>query len=255
VNIVVCIKRVPATGGSVTLTEDGKGIDTEYLGFTVGAHEECAVEAAVRLTEDHGGDVTVLTLGSADAVEQVRDQLARGAARGVVLEIDEGDWDPIATSAAIAAAVREQEQETGPVDLILFGNEAADSGDYQVPVRVAHALGRACLTAVKGIDCDGQTITARRDIVGAAEEYVVPLPAVLSVKEGINVPRYPSLPGKLKAKKAPVATSRPERSPGGPTLTRLELPASSGGTSVRLGEGVEAVPAIVDLLRNLGVIA
>ena len=104
-NILVCIKRVPATAGKIELTADAQAIDTRYLGFTISPHEECAVEEAVRLVEKYGGAATVLTLGPAAAEEQLRDALAMGAAHAVLLETDGGEWDPGATARAIVDAV------------------------------------------------------------------------------------------------------------------------------------------------------
>src|SRR3990172_9047432 len=140
--ILVGAKRAPATGGRITLTADGQEIDTRYLGFTVSPHEECAVEEAVRIVEAHGGSSTVLTLGPAAAEEQLRDAMAIGIDRAILLETDGREFDPVATAAAIVEAVRTQEAARGPFDLILFGNEAADTGDFHVRIRVVVALDR-----------------------------------------------------------------------------------------------------------------
>src|ERR1700733_1933349 len=137
-------------GGTVVITADGQDIDTRMSGFTVSPHEECAVEEAVQITERLGGTVTVLTLGPPEAADQLRDMLALGAGRAVLLETDGSEWGPAATAAAIADVVRAREAD-GPYDLLLFGNEAADTGDYQVPVRVAHALGLPCVTGIKNL--------------------------------------------------------------------------------------------------------
>src|SRR5437879_7032565 len=103
-NILVCIKRVPATAGQITLTPDGQNIDTRYLGFTISPHEECAVEEAVRLIEKHGGSSTVLTLGPAVATEQLRDAMALGMDRPGLLETDGREWDTVAAAEATVAA-------------------------------------------------------------------------------------------------------------------------------------------------------
>ena len=115
--ILVCVKRVPLTGGRMVLTEDEQAIETRHLGFTISPHEECGVEEAVRLVERHGGEVTVLTLGPAEAEEQIRDALATGADRGILLQTDGEEWDPQATAAAIAgeAAAGDPGEEQGHV--------------------------------------------------------------------------------------------------------------------------------------------
>jgi electron transfer flavoprotein beta subunit len=241
-------------GGSILVTPDGMEIDVSMSGFTVSPHEECAVEEAVQITERLGGSVTVLTLGPAEAAGQLRDMLALGAGRGILLETDGSEWGPVATAAAIADAVRD-----GGYDLLLFGNEAADTGGYQVPVRVAHALGVPCLTGIKRLEITGDDavptrIVASREYRGAEEVFEVPLPAVVSVKEGINLPRYPSLPGRLRAKRATIETIEPR--PGSDSLRKAGLrvpPTSSKGAQV-LGSGAEAVPALVGLLDELGVL-
>ncbi|GIK58681.1 MAG: electron transfer flavoprotein subunit beta/FixA family protein [Chloroflexi bacterium] len=249
-NILVCIKRVPATGARITLTADERGIDTRNLGFTISPHEECAVEEAVRLVEQFGGSVTVLTLGPAEAAEQLRDALAVGADRAIHLLTDGAEWDPLATANAIIEAARAES-----FDLLLFGNEAADTGDYQVGIRVAVALGLPCVTGVKGVEVRGETVIARRDFGGGWEMYQVPLPAVFTVKEGLNLPRYPSVPGRLRAKKKPLEQREPARQGGGATssleMIRLATPPEQGKTVQILGQGVTAVPRIVEILHEL----
>src|SRR4051812_9529916 len=162
-NILVCVKRVPATGGRIVLTPDGSDIDVRFLGFTISPHEECAVEEAVRIVEGHGGSSTVLTLGPAAAEEQLRDAMAIGIDRAVLLETDGRDWDPVATAAAIVESIRAQEAVSGPFDLILFGNESADSGGFQVGIRVAAALGRPVVTGIKSLVPEDARVTARRE--------------------------------------------------------------------------------------------
>jgi electron transfer flavoprotein beta subunit len=144
VRILVCVKRVPVTGGRMVLTEDAQALETKHLGFTISPHEECAVEEAVRIVEAGGGEVVVLTLGPAEAEEQLRDCLAIGADRGILLKTSD-EWDPQATAGAIVDAARGEE----PFDLVLFGNESADAGNYQVGIRVAYALGLPVVTGLK----------------------------------------------------------------------------------------------------------
>jgi electron transfer flavoprotein beta subunit len=256
VNILVCVKRVPATGGTIVLTADQQSIDTRYLGFTISPHEECAVEEAVRLVEADGGTSAVLTLGPPEAEEQLRDAMAIGIERAILLETDGADWDPNATANAIVDAIQADEATGHPFDLLLFGNEAADTGDYQVPVRVATALGLPCINGVKGIEIRDGVTTARREAAGGGwEVYELPLPAVIAVKEGINLPRYPSVPGRLRARKKEIARVVPERRSGGLTKLRLRLPEERGTTAEVLGMGPEAAPAVVELLGRLGVLS
>ena len=254
-HILVCVKRVPMVGGKIAVTPDGQDVDTRMSGFTVSPHEECAVEEAVRLTGRLGGTVTVLTLGPAEAADQLRDMLALGASRALLLETDGREWGPIATAEAIADAARSRaDSPDGPLDLLLFGNEAADTGDYQVAVRVAHLLGLPCVTGIKNLEIDRGGARARREYRGSAEVFDLPLPAVISVKEGINLPRYPSLPGRLRAKRAAIETLRPPWSAEGLRKDGLRVPAQERTQAQVLGSGAEAVPALVRLLEELGVL-
>jgi len=258
VNVLVCVKRVPQTGGSIGLTEDGQDIDTRYSGFTVSPHEECAVEEAVRLVEAHGGTAAVLTLGPEAAVEQLRDAMAVGVERAILLETDGREWDPIATAAAIVTAIEAERAAGFTYDLLLFGNEAADTGGYQVPVRVATALDLPCVTGVKELTAAGDTATAKVDVGDGWDVFDVALPAVVSVREGLNLPRYPSVPGRLRAKKRDVvryAAEAPAGGAAGPTKVRLIVPREQRESVEVLGHGPEAAPAVVALLARLGVLS
>ena len=129
--ILCCVKRVPAPGAKINVTADGNDVDAAHLGFTTSPHEECAVEGAVQLAEEHGGDVTVMTLGTGEAEEQLRYAVSVGCTHAVLVEADTNTWDPQRTAAALTAAIRETEASSddgAPFDLILFGNESADSG-------------------------------------------------------------------------------------------------------------------------------
>ena len=254
-NILVCVKRVPATGGRIVLTPDGSDIDVRYLGFTVSPHEECAVEEAVRIVEAQGGSTAVLTLGPAAAEEQLRDAMAIGIERAILLETDGRDWDPVATAGAIVEAIRAQEAAGGPFDLILFGNESADSGGFHVGLRVAAALGRPCVTGIKALQVGEGGVVARREAAGGGwESFELPLPIVVTVKEGINLPRYPSVPGRLRAKKKEIERSTPEWHGGGLEKIVLRLPQTEVTQAEVIGTGVDAAPAVVDLLAKIGVL-
>jgi electron transfer flavoprotein beta subunit len=252
VNILICVKRVPLTGGKITLTDDQQAIQTRHLGFTISPHEECACEEAVRLVEQHGGSSTVLTLGPAEAEEQLRDMMAIGIDSAIHLVTDGGEWDPQATAQAILDAIAQA--TGGPYDLIMFGNESADSGNYQVAVRVATALGWPCVTGIKGISVDGERLRCEQEVGGGRDVYVVPTPAVATVKEGLNLPRYPSVPGRLRAKRKPLAASQPDGSQPRLEMVGLILPQGSSKQAQLLGTGAEAAPAVVRVLQEIGVV-
>lgn len=250
--ILVCIKRVPATGARIILTEDAQEIDTRNLGFTISPHEECAVEEAVQIVEKHGGSVTVLTLGPESAVEQLRDSLAVGADQAILLQTDGYEWDPITTANAIVEAVRSEQAAGHSFDLLLFGNEAADTGGYQVGIRVAHALDLPVIAGIKALQIkENGTVRAQREVGGGWEVYELPLPAVITLKEGINLPRYPSVPGRLRAKKKPLQSMEPEREGGGLEKIQLRTVVEQGSSVQILGEDATAVPQIVEILKEL----
>ena len=250
-NILVCVKRVPLTGGKIVLTEDERAISTRHLGFTISPHEECGCEEAVRLIEQHGGSSTVLTLGPPEAEEQLRDMMAIGIDRAVHLVTDGEEWDPQATAATIAAAI---DAEPEPYDLLLFGNESADAGNYQVAIRVAHKLGLPCVTGIKAISVQDGQVRCEQEVPGGRDVYELPMPAVVTVKEGINLPRYPSVPGRLRAKRKPVESSTPARSQPRLEMVRLTLPPGSGKEAEVLGDGAGAAPAVVGVLHELGLV-
>lgn len=256
--ILVCVKRVPAPGARITLTADRQGIDTKNLGFATSPHEECAVEGAIRLVEEHGGSATVLTLGAVEADEQLRYAVSVGVSAAVHVTHEAlaggADWDAQATARALATAISTLEAAAGPFDLILFGNESADAGGFQVGVRVARSLGRAIVNGIKGIAISDGVVTAQRESTDGFEVYQLALPAVLGVKEGLNLPRYPTLPGRLKSKKVEVPVLAAELLPGGLTTLQFDNAAEVVVQTTMLGTGVDAAPAIVDLLEELGLL-
>jgi electron transfer flavoprotein beta subunit len=252
--IAACIKRVPITGGRILLTEDARAINTQHLGFTMSPHEECGVEEAVRLIEANKGDSVVLTLGPPEAVDQLRDAMALGIDRAIHLQTDGQEWDGESTATILLEAIRADEAANGPFDIIFFGNESADSGGFQVGIRVAYGLARPCVTGLKKVTIEGSNVRCEQEVDGGRDVYVVPLPAVLTVKEGLNLPRYPSVPGKMRARSKPVAVSDPSKPAPRLELVKLAVPAGQGRRAESLGSGVTAAPAVVEVLRKAGVL-
>jgi electron transfer flavoprotein beta subunit len=244
--ILVAVKRVPITGGRILLTDDARAIDTRHLGFTISPHEECAAEEAVRLVEAGvASSATVLTLGPPEAEEQLRDVLAIGADDAVHLVTDGEEWDPQATAAAIA-------EVADGYDLVLFGNESADTGNYQIGARVAHTLGVPWVTGVKALAVEDGSVSCEVEVADGRDVYRLALPAALGVLEGLNLPRYPSVPGRLRAKRKPLAQRTPARPPGPAGLEKLALALPPGsGKEVRILNGAADVVAV---LAELGLV-
>ena len=258
-NVLVAIKRVPGASGRVLLTPDEQSVDARHVGYTVSPHEECAVEAAVQVVQLHGGAATVLTLGDDDAIEQLREAMALGIGSGVHLIADSeagpDRYGPADVAAAIVDVARARSGSGAGFDLLLFGNDAADTGDFQVGIRVAHLLGLPVLTGVRSFAIEDGVVVATGDGPDGAEFFEVPLPAVLAIKEGEIVPRYPSIPGRLKAKKAPVEVVRLAPPVHGTMRRRLLVPPEKPSTVEILGAGPEAAAAVVDVLEKIGVVS
>jgi len=253
--ILVCVKRVPAPGAKINVTEDGLAVDAAHLGFTTSPHEECALEEAVQIAEREDGEVTVLTLGPVEAEEQLRYAASVGAHKIILVPTDGSAWDPQRTATALTEAIQSAEETNGaPFDLIFFGNESADSGGFQVGVRAAFKLGRPIVNAIKGIELADGMVTANREIDGGFEVYKMAMPAVLGIKEGINLPRYPTMKGRLASKKAELNTAEIDAPAGGQSLVTLHRPPEQASNTEILGEDESVAGKVVDLLEEIGVL-
>lgn len=252
---LVCVKRVVDSSSEVVLTEDRQGVDGRFAGFTTSAHEECAVELAVRIAVADGGSATVMTLGGVDAVEQLRAALAVGCTSAIHVLADPQAFGPGDVAREIAAVVREHEAVGTPHDLVLLGNDAADSGDFQVGIRLAYELGWPVVNGVTHVSVADGEVTASGSGPDGHETFRVPLPAVVTVLEGGVDPRYPTVPGRMKAKKVPIDERQPTTAPTGPARVRLVLPPPAPSSVQILGTGPDAASAVVDLFEDLGVLA
>ena len=252
---LVCVKRVVDSSSEVVLTEDGQGVDGRFAGFTMSAHEECAVELAVQVAGTAGGTATVMTLGDADAVEQLRAALAVGCTAATHVVADPQSFGPADVSREIAAVVRDHEAAGTPHQLVLLGNDAADSGDFQVGIRLAYELGWPVVNGVSSVSVTDGELTASGSGPDGHETFRLPLPAVVTVLEGGVQPRYPTVPGRMKARKVPIEEREATAPPAGAHRVRLVLPPPSPSTVQVLGTGPGAAPAVVDLFEQLGVLA
>ena len=254
-NVLVAIKRVPDLGGEISLTPDGMSVDDSSLGHTVSPHEECAVELAIQVAKQTDGQATVLTVGSSDSVEQLRNALAVGCTAAVLVEADPAAYGPADVATAIAEVVRAREGAGTAYDLVLLGNDASDTGDFQVGIRLSYLLDRPVVAGVSTLAVSDDTVVARGGSPdGGTEVFEVPMPAVLTVMEGGVEPRYPTIPGRMKAKKVQVENVTPAGVPDGPGRLRLKLPPPQPSQVTMLGEGPEAAGPVVDLLETLGVV-
>ncbi len=253
VNVLVCIKRVPDFSGEVLLAEDAQSADARYVGFTLSNHDSCAVELAVQIASANDGTATIVSVGAPESVEQVRSALGVGCTAAVLVEADPVAMGPADVAHEIAEVVRAHEADGTTYDLVLLGNDAADSGDFQVGIRLAHELSRPVVTGIMTASVEGDRAMLHSDGPDGRETYAVPLSAVVTVLEGGVEPRYPTITGRMKAKKIEVETRAATRTPVGGGRVRLTLPPPTPATAEVLGEGPEAAGAVVDLLQRLGV--
>ena len=202
VNIVVCVKQVPDTAVERTLTAGAGTLDRESPDGLINELDEYAIEEGLKIAEAHGGEVTIVTVGPAKAAESIRKALSMGADKAVhVLDDALAGSDALVTSLVLAAALR----QTG-FDLVILGSESTDARTGVVPAMLAERLGVPQLTLASKLDIDGGSVTIRRVTDDGYSVVTAALPAVVSVVEKINEPRYPSFKGIMAAKKKPVQT-------------------------------------------------
>ncbi|MBF8186465.1 electron transfer flavoprotein subunit beta/FixA family protein [Nonomuraea sp. K274] len=201
-NIVVCVKQVPDTATERKLRSDDKTLDRDAADGVVNELDEYAVEEALKLKEAHGGEVTVLTMGPGKATDTIRKALAMGADKAVHLSDDAlHGSDALSTSYAMAQVLK----KIG-FDLVILGSESTDARTGMLAAMLAERLGTPQLTLANKVDVEGSSIRIQRLADYGYDKVEATLPAVVSVVEKINEPRYPSFKGIMAAKKKPVET-------------------------------------------------
>ncbi len=242
--IAVCIKRVPDMDVKFKIGADGKSVDETGLKFDMSDFDGYAAEAALQINEKGGGgEITAVCLGPDAVQETLRKALSMGIDKAVHLKADAVPFDGFAIAQALAA-----ELKGGAYDLILFGRMSIDSSNQTVGPMVAELLDLPCVTAVSQLDVSGGKVVARRELEGAYETVECPLPAVVTIDEGVARPRYPSLKGIMAAKKKPLEVRAAALGAASLTVQKMELPAERNAGRI-LGEGADAVPALVQLLQ------
>ena len=245
--IAVCIKRVPDMDVRFKIAAGGMSVDESGLKFDISDFDGYAVEAALQLRErqpDPAGEVVVISLGSDAVHETLRKAMSMGADRAVQLKHDAPVFDSFAIAGALAAELRD-----GAYDLIMFGRMSIDTANQSVGPMVAELLGLPCITAISKLDIDGGAVKARRELEGAYELVECPLPAIVTIDEGIARPRYPSLKGIMSAKKKPLDIRIAQLGEQRLTLAKMELPPERPAGRI-IGEGKDAVPELVRLLQE-----
>ena len=225
---------------------DGLSLDESGgMKFDLNDFDAWAVEAALRLKEKAGsGEVTVISLGPDAVQETLRKALSMGADRATHLKTDRIPFDGASIAAALAAELKE-----GGHDVILFGKMSPDSSNGVTGPMAAELLGLPCVTAISSLEIHDGRGKAKRELEGAQEFVEFPLPAVLTVDEGLNTARYPSLKGIMAAKKKPLDVKPAQLSAAKVRVKKLELPPERAPGRI-IGEGAAAVPELVRLLRT-----
>ena len=248
-NILVLVKQTFDTEEKLVI-ENGT-ISEDGVEFILNPYDEYAVEEAIKIKEELGAEVTVLTVGPDRSENVLRTALAMGADKAVIVELDE-EVDEYTLSKYIVAAIKDQ-----PFDLILGGNMAVDSGSGQVAIRVAEELKIPHVSTITGLTLEGNKATVERDVEGDVEIVEVNLPFLATTQQGLNEPRYPSLPGIMKAKKKPLerlSVEDLELSDVDVTVrTSVQdqyLPPKKQGGKILDGEIGQQVQELIQLLRS-----
>lgn len=248
-NIYVLLKRTFDTEEKISV-QDGK-INDDGVEFIINPYDEYAVEEAIKLRDEHGGEVTVITVGPERAESALRTALAMGADKAVIVDSEDIEADEYSVAKILAAVIKDREY-----DIILGGNMAVDNGSGQVGPRLAEELNIAQVTTITKLDVDGGKATIERDVEGDVEVIEVSLPVLVTAQQGLNEPRYPSLPGIMKAKKKPMERlTIDDLNIDGDiaaktTVVETFLPPKKEAGRILSGDIQDQVKELVQLLRN-----
>ncbi len=243
--IVVCAKQVPDTETRIKIAADKKSIETADINWILNPYDEFAVEEALQIKEKQGeGKVTILSLGPERSVSAIRSALAMGADDAILIKTGDEDHDSLATAKALVQVLKDLE-----FDLLLFGKQAVDNDNLQVGPMVAELLQLPCVSAIIDLELQDGKAVVKREIEGGAEIVETSLPAVFTADKGLNEPRYPALRGIMMAKKKKIEEKEIEMDDSRISIVNIEYPPSRKAGKI-VGEGPDAVPELVKLLRD-----
>lgn len=243
--IIACVKRVPTTEVQAKVGADGKSIDTTGFEYMLSFYDDLAVEEALRTKEKLGGEVTVLTLGPSESGKELREALAKGADKAMILV--DPNWntrDARATAKILAAKIKEL-----GADVVFTGRVATDRDQSAVGPMLAAYLGMACVTDVVKLELAASGGSAQRESEAGVETLSFRLPAVITCDKGLNEPRYAGLKGIMAAKKKTIEETPVQDVPNASRVLKVELPPVRKEGRI-VGEGVAAVPALIEALKN-----
>ena len=240
--IIVCVSHVPDTTTKVNVAADGKNIDPAGVKFILNPYDEFAVEEALRLKEKNGGEVIVASVGSDAAKEAIRQALAMGADKGMLIKADKSD--SFAVAALLAASLKDQ-----GADLILLGKQSIDFDGMEVAPMLAELLDLPCATVVVSLTIDGTTAIVEKEVEGGKEKIALAMPAIVAAQKGLNEPRYPSLPNIMKAKQKPIEEVAVDAPAPRTMVVKMDKPEKKRVGKILKSEG--NAPAIAGELAKL----
>lgn len=244
-NLIACMKRVPDTASQIRVGEDGRSVDPAGITYVVNPYDEFAVEECIKIKEQHGGEVSVLTIGPAESTKEIRHCLAMGADKALHVKDGAAPRDPLSTAKALVAAL-----EGRSFDVLFFGKQAVDHDNAQVGLVVATLLDLPAVAEVVKVEVrDGGGVTVHREAEGNTEVVEVPTPCVLTAQKGLNEPRYPNLKGIMQSKKKPIEAVAVEFTANALEVVAMEPPPARPEGRI-VGEGAAAVPELIRALRD-----
>lgn len=251
-DIYVLLKKTFDTEEKINL-DDGR-IEEDGAEFIINPYDEYAVEEAIKQRDEHGGEVTVVTIGDEESEKQLRTALAMGADKAVLIntEDDLEEGDQYTTTKILEAFFEDRD-----ADLILAGNVSIDEASGQVGPRLAEALGMPYVTTITSLTIDGDKVSIDKDVEGDVEKIETTLPLLVTCQQGLNEPRYPSLPGIMKAKKKPLEElelddlelDEDDVEPKTKTI-EVFLPPEKEAGRILEGDVKDQVKELVSLLKN-----
>ncbi|MCF7810389.1 electron transfer flavoprotein subunit beta/FixA family protein [bacterium] len=242
-NIAVLVKLVPDTEASIKIGSDHKYINTSDVNFVLNPYDEYAVEEALLQKTKHGGEVTVISLGGDEAVKSLRTSLAMGADVAIHVK-NPGGLDMFGIAKNLANVLKDK-----GYDLIFAGKQAVDDDCSAIGSMVAELMGIPHVSTVTKLNVEDSKLTAEREFEGGFEVYELPLPALITAQKGLNEPRYASLKGIMMAKKKQIEEIEGEAIPAVTEVLDLNYPPIRPPGKI-VGEGAEAVPELVRLLKE-----
>ncbi len=243
--IYVLMKRVPDTESQIRIAADQRSVDTSDLNFIINPYDEYAIEAALQLKESAGGTVTLLTVGTEGSESTIRKGLAMGADKAVLLKVGEYLFDARQVAAVLAAYLK-----NAGADLILGGKQGVDQDNASTALMLAEMLGLPSVSTICSIQAENGGFSVEREVEGGRESYRLGTPCLLTADKGLNEPRYASLKGIMMAKKKPLEVAETAPAEGAVYgVEGLEYPPARPEGRI-VGEGADAVPELLRLLKD-----